>query len=201
VARAATDPASERLFHFVQLDFAGSLRLPAGRWVVRHSSEDETTHVLVVEDLSGDKPTKKQRRIKEAPAPGTLTITRLTVVDALDRKIDSAERIADAVATVDRALHARALAGRDDHCLLSTPPWIGLRVGTGLGEQVAHSDWLEAEEIPLAETHKASRRRAEPVKGRFAELLGGKGTAEEQEQLDEAPGLVELLREVLSRRA
>ena len=200
VATAKTDEAPDGVFRFVQFDFAGSLGLPVGRWVVRESDESETSNVLIVEELAGDKPNRKQRSIKAPPATSTLTFTRVTVVDVIGTDVDQAGRIADAVAVVDRALHARALAGPESHLQLSTPPWIGMRVGTGSGEQVAHSDWLEAEEIPLPETQKASRRRAEPVKGRFAELLGGKGTADEQEQLAEAPGLVELLREVLSRR-
>ena len=201
VAKAATDALPEGHFKFVQFDFAGSLGIPAGRWVVRDSEESETSHVLIIEELAGDKPSRKQRSIKAPPAASTLTLTRVTVVDVLNLGLDQAGRISDAVTVVDKALHARALAGREDHLQLSTPPWIGLRVGVGSGEQVAHSEWLEAEEVPLPETQKASRRRAEPVKGRFAELLGGKGTEDEQEQLAEAPGLVELLREVLSRRA
>ena len=200
MARAKTDEAPDGLFRFVQFDFAGSLALPVGRWVVRESGEAETTHVLVVEELAGGKPTRKQRNIREAPAPPTLTICRVTVVDAITRKLGNAERVKAAVSVIDRALHARALAGREDDHLLSTPPWIGLRVGTGSGEQVAHSDWLDAEEIPLPHTQKASRRRAEPVKGRFAELLGGKGTAAEISQLAEAPALLAQLRESLKPR-
>ena len=200
MARAKTDEDPDGVFRFVQFDFAGSLALPVGRWVVRKAGDAETTHVLIVEELAGDKPTRKQRSLREAPAPPTLTISRVTVVDAISRKLGSAERIKAAVSVIDRALHARALAGREDHLLLSTPPWIGLRVGTGSGEQVAHSDWVEAEEIPLPHTEKASRRRAEPVKGRFAELLGGKGSATEISQLDEAPALLTDLRAALKPR-
>ncbi len=200
MARAATDDPSERIFKFVQFDFAGSLGLPVGRWVVRIAPDAETTHVLVVEELPGDKPTRKQRSIKQPPAPGTLTISRITVINAVDADLERAEQIKAAISVIDRALHAKALAGREDNSPLSTPQWVGMRVGTGTGEQVAHSDWLEAEEIPLPETHKASRRKAEPTKGRFAELLGGKGTEVERAQLAEAPAHLKKLRELLSRR-
>ena len=200
MARATTDEPAERQFKFVQFDFAGSLGLPPGRWVVRESPNDATTHVLVVEELPGDKPTRKQRSIKQSPAPGTVTISRITVINAVEVDLEQAEHIKAALEVVDRALHAKALAGREERSLLSTPQWIGLRVGTGSGEQVAHGDWLEAEEIPLPETHKASRRRAEPLKGRFAELLGGKGTEVERVQLAEAPAHLKNLRELLSRR-
>ena len=167
---------------------------------MRESEDAETTHVLIVEELPGDKPTRKQRKVRQAPQAGVLTLSRVTVVDAVEVELERPERIKAAVAVVEKALHVKALAGRDPHSLLSIPQWIGLRVGVGSGEQVAHSDWLEAEEIPPAESQKASRRRAEPVKGRFAELLGGKGSAEERAQLEESPELVNALRDLLSRR-
>jgi hypothetical protein len=150
--------------------------------------------VVIVSDLAGDKPNRKQRRIKSPPQPGTLAITRVTVVDALGSELLRAERIADAVKVVELALHARAVASRDRAALLVPPPWIGLRLGVGSGEQVAHGDWSEAEEIPLPETAKASRRRAEPEKISFAEILGGNGSEEDRTVLQQLPVMLEQIR-------
>jgi hypothetical protein len=79
-----------------------------------------------------------------------------------------------AIATVNRALHAYAIAGHDPGIAqLARAAALAVRVGFGSGEELADSRWTRAVEVP----HRPERvRRADALRPieRLAAVLGGR---------------------------
>jgi hypothetical protein len=185
-----------RLFGFAQFEFAGTLAVADGRYVLR---EEEIERVLVLETLGAPAPPRRRRRrSREAEAgasPTTLPLTRATAVRASEpfgAREDAAswleaasvdEGIVDAlvgegIGLINRALHAHAVASGDPHVQALTPrAAVAVRLGYGSGEQVASGEFSAAREVD-AEAGAATRRqqRAEELRPqeRLAAVLGGR---------------------------
>ena len=74
----AQGPVTEdRRFRFVQWEFAGRLGPPPGRYVVRRYAGDDVREVVVVTEGVRAAPARPRRE-----PPGTVPVTRVTVIDA-----------------------------------------------------------------------------------------------------------------------
>lgn len=189
-----------RLFGFAQFEFAGTLAVPDGRYVIR---DDAGERVLVLETVGAPAfPRRRRRRPREADPsspPATLPLTRATSIRAFepfDSEEDASRWLAEAIAAeesidllvsdgisvLNQALHAHAVASGDPNVQILTPQRVfAVRLGYGSGDEVAAGDYTAAREID-AQAGASSRRRqrAEELRPqeRLAAVLGGR------EQLD-----------------
>jgi len=185
-----------RLFGFAQFEFAGTLAVADGRYVVRDSGLER---VLVLETLGAPPAARRRRRrAREADAdapPASLPLTRATTVRASEpfaaeqeaaRWLEKAsgdeaevdELIAEGIGLLNRALHAHAVASGDPNLQSLTPRRaVAVRLGYGSGEEVASGEFSAAREVD-ARAGAATRRqqRAEELRPqeRLAAVLGGR---------------------------
>ena len=185
-----------RLFGFAQFEFAGTLAVADGRYVVR---DGEVERVLVLETLGAPSPARRRRkRSREAEAgalPASLPLSRATAVRASEpcdaeegaaRWLEQASNdekavdtlVAEGIGLLNRALHAHAVASGDPHAQALTPRGaVAVRLGYGSGEQVADGEFSAAREVD-AQADPATRRqqRAEELRPqeRLAAVLGGR---------------------------
>jgi hypothetical protein len=189
-----------RLFGFAQFEFAGTLAVPDGRYVIRDEAGER---VLVLETVGAPAiPRRRRRRPREADPsspPATLPLTRATSIRAFepfDAEEDANRWLTEAVASEDtidlllsdgigvlnRALHAHAVASGDPNVQILTPQRaFAVRLGYGSGEEVAAGDYTAAREVDTQAGNSSRRRqRAEELRPqeRLAAVLGGR------EQLD-----------------
>ena len=183
-------------FGFAQLEFAGTLTVADGRYVVRNGDEER---VLVLETLGVPAPVRRRRkrpRQAERDTPPTpLPLSRATVVRAFApfaTEEEAGRWLTEAVATegsidrlisegigvLNRALHAHAVASGDPHAQTLTPGRaVAVRLGYGSGEEVADGEYTAAREVDV-QGGGASRRqqRAEELRPqeRLAAVLGGR---------------------------
>ncbi len=190
-----------RLFGFAQFEFAGTLAVADGRFVVR---DDGRERVLVVETLAAPPPARRRRRRpRDARAdqlPTELPLARVTVVRAFEEFEDedaaqawlgvasSEEKTVDrlveeGIDDLNAALHAHAVASGDPHPQALAPRRaVTVRIGYGSGEELADGIFTAAREVDLGQGGIASRRRRRDEElrpqQRLAAVLGGR------EQLD-----------------
>jgi hypothetical protein len=185
-----------KLFGFTQLDFAGTLAVGDGRYVLR---AEERERVLVLETLAAPAPPRRRRRrAKEARAdsgPATLPLTRATLVRAFEKfraEEDAlawleasvgAEDTVDAlieemIGALNQALHAHAVASSDPQPQALTPRLaVAARVGYGSGAEVADGQFSVAREIDVRAAGGSRRQQlAEEMRPqeRLAAVLGGR---------------------------
>lgn len=193
-----------QLFGFAQLDFAGTLAVADGRYVVRDGAGER---VLILETLGASPPSRRRRRTRPTEAgaePRPLPLTRATVVRAfepfaeesqavrrLEETLASEEAldraIEEAIEVLNRALHAHAAAGGDPHPqALSARRAVVARLGYGSGEEVAGGGFTEAREVDPNAGASRGRQRTEELRPqeRVAAVLGGR------ERLDACETLV-----------
>lgn len=185
-----------KLFGFTQLDFAGTLAVGDGRYVLR---DGERERVLVLETLGAPpSPRRRRRRAKEANAddrPTTLPLTRATLVRAhkqfatsehalgwVETSVAEEEAvdalIEETIGVLNQALHAHAVASGDPQPQALTPRLaVAARIGYGSGAEVADGQFSDAREIDVR-TASGSRRQqhAEEMlpQERVAAALGGR---------------------------
>ena len=167
-----------KLFGFAQLDFAGTLSLADGRYLERDEDEEQ---VLVIRTLGAPPPPHRRRRkakgVDPEPSAEPLPLARATAIrafapfadgDAARRWLDDAteaeetadEIVADAVALLNRALHAQWVAAAEPHSAELTPERaVAVRIGFGAGEEVADGRFSEAREVDVWATGASRRRR------------------------------------------
>ncbi len=185
-----------KLFGFAQLEFAGTLAVADGRYVVR---DGEKESVLVVETFGAPAPpTRRRRRARQAESDAELrplALTRVTAVRAFEefsdehagrRWLDEATEAEDKVEVLaeegigllNRALHANGAASGDPHSYeLALERAATVRLGYGSGEELANGRFTEAREVDVrAGTRSRRRQRAEELRPqrRVAAVLGGR---------------------------
>jgi hypothetical protein len=186
-----------QLFGFAQLDFAGTLLVADGRYVLR---EGDKERVLVIETLGAPPaPRRRRRRPRDVDGdatPETLPLARTTVVLASERFASANEAsdwlqgavateeaidslVDEAIDLINRALHAHGVASGDPHLQALTPRLaVATRLGYGSGEEVADSSFSAAHEVDVRTGGSATRRqqRAEELRPqeRLAAVLGGR---------------------------
>lgn len=183
----------------MQLEFAGTLDVPDGRYLARGADADGGQRVLVVDTTGAPSPRLRRRRRPKPAEPETepspLPLTRVTVVRAHE-PFDSAEEaghwldrelaeqgaqealVADAIGLLNRALHAQAVASANPRGgALGAEGAVTVRVGYGSGEEVAAGRFSTAREVDVgAVTGSRRRRRDEELRPqeRLAAVLGGR---------------------------
>jgi hypothetical protein len=179
----------------VQLDLPGRVAVADGRYLARDGGPDGAERVLVVETLGAAPPPGRRRRRPRPAEPGgqpTLPLARVTAVRAfqpfdsdaeagswLDEALATEEAldatVAEAVALLNRALHAQAAASADPHLAeLAAERALGVRVGYGSGEQVASGRFALAHDVDVRGGSSRRRRREEELRPqeRLAAVLG-----------------------------
>lgn len=153
----------------MQWEFAGRLGPPAGRYVVRRFAGDDVHEVVVVTEAEAPR-----RRAARREAPGTVPVTRVTVIDAetsADPDAEAWQRRAEA--TLVQFLTAHRVAAADP-----TAPDPGramvVRAGTGSGEQVAAGEWSEVRELAAPEPPKQPKRSQHRPAERLAALMSAR---------------------------
>ncbi len=190
---------TERRFGFVQWEFAGRLGPDPGRYPVRRFAGDDVRQIVVIGGYQAPRRTllPRPRRAKavKAPEPAAVDVTRATVIDAaplyerdaaeawleLAAGARSDEVVADALAVLNRAVAAQRVSAVDPLLADADPARaLVVRVGYGLGEQVAEGDWESARELP---SPSERRSRALVPQQRLAALLSGRDVALACEEL------------------
>jgi hypothetical protein len=157
---------------------------------VRRYAGDQAQQVVVIGGLAAPRRSRfGNRRPRPAePGPAPVEVTRATVIAAgsLDGEAGAeawlkeasgaaAEAtVADALAVLNRALHARRIAAADPYAREVVPGQaIVTRVGYGTGDEVAEGVWTAARELP-AEPQRAAGEAALRPQERFAAILAAR---------------------------
>lgn len=190
---------TERLFGFVQWEFAGRLGPDPGRYPVRRFAGDDVREIVVIGGIAAPRRTVLPRRARRVRAVGEpelapVEVTRATVIDAVPMlERDAAEAwleraagdeseaaLAGALAVLNRAVAGHRVAAADplvaDAGLARA---LATRIGYGRGEQVADGEWEAARELPTG----PRRSSALVPQQRLAALLSGRDVALACEEL------------------
>lgn len=187
-------------FGFAQLDFAGTLPLADGRYLVSTGAEGDSVLAIATVGAAAQ-PGKRRRRprdVEAGTAPAALPLTRATAIRAFapfeepaeaERWLEEAceaeetadELVEDGIALLNAAVHARAVAAADPHLGALTPERaVAARIGYGSGEEVAEGTWTEAREVDVWATGASRRRRRQEdlrPQERLAAMLKGRERA------------------------
>lgn len=195
-ALASTPQSSITRASFVQLELAGKIGLPEGRYLVR---EGEAERVLIVQELDAPRPQRRGRRRTRPVAPSEpeeVPVTRVTVTGAalddvsagsawLKETLGDRERgmqeIRDATRIVNRALNALRAEARDPLVQeIGVTKALAVRVGHGTGDELAEGRWTEASQLP-----QPRRGRLDDVEpqSRVAAVLAGRDEVHPAETL------------------
>jgi hypothetical protein len=147
---------------------------------------------------------RRPRRSEAEPDRSTLPLTRATAIRAFAPFEDAAEAarwldeaseaedtvdvlLGEAIALLNRALHAQAVAAADPGAALVLDPEsaIATRIGWGSGEETAYGRHRDAREVDAGPTGSRRRRREQDLRPqeRVAALLGGRERADACETL------------------
>jgi hypothetical protein len=181
------------LLPFVQLEFPGSVGIGDGRYLAR--SDGEASEVLVAATLGAEPAVtgrRRRHRANRAPAdPGApaLPMTRLTVVtptklgpdeakrwlDDVSKDAEAAEaQVGAALRLVNEAIAAQRAGAQDPYVHeLDSARAVAIRVGFGLGDEVAEGEWSDARELRLG-AERARRTEALQPQERVVAVLGGR---------------------------
>jgi hypothetical protein len=184
----------------VQLELPWVLGPPDGRYVLRGHA-GEPAHVLILETVQPPPRSARRRRrprlrpAEPEPAPTAPAISRATLVgarplegdDAAQEWLAAADPAAEADAAVDvlnGVLHAQRIVRADPFVReIAREQALVVRVGIGLGDEVAHGRWTDAVLVPPPAARSERRVRALRPQERFAALLGGRDVALAAEEL------------------
>jgi hypothetical protein len=178
---------------------------PDGRYVLRgHAGEPE--HVLVLETI-GAPPRRRRRglfggrgprsggRVAPEPPPTPVPLTVATVIGAVPfgdadtaaawlAGSDLLVETRTAVAVLNGVLHVQRVVSADPFVREVSPEQaLAIRIGIGVGDEVAHGRWTDAR--ALAPWHAEPGRRSDVLRPqeRFAALLAGRDVALAAEEL------------------
>jgi hypothetical protein len=180
----------------VQLELAGSIGLPEGRYLVR---EDDAERVLIVQELDAPRPQRRGRRRARSVAPGDpeqVPVTRVTVTggsfddaesgsawlkETLRDRERGTKELRDATRIVNRALSALRAEARDPLIQeIGATKALAIRLGHGTGEELAEGRWTEASQVP--QPHRGRLHDVEP-QSRVAAVLAGRDEVHPAETL------------------
>lgn len=174
-----------KLFGFVQFELAGRLPLADGRYLAGPGTGDGTEEWVLVVKAAGAPVTPERRRRRRGRStapdsePAPLPLTRVMAIRAssplagpaeaarwLDEACeaeDTVEILADeAIAPLNRALHAHAVAAEDPHGReLSPEAAERILIGYGSGEETADGRFSDARQVDLAPRSSSRRRQRE----------------------------------------
>jgi hypothetical protein len=188
----------------VVFEFPWALGPQDGRYTIREQLGEAPAHVLVVRTLGAPERRRLVRRggrtrALQAPAdppPAPVQTTRAALVDAAPLAgdevasswlagADLAALADDALARLNRVLHAQRIAAADPYVReVALRQALVVRIGFGDGERVAEGRWDRARELPrpVAGTARARSAALRPLP-RLAALLAGRDVALACEEL------------------
>jgi hypothetical protein len=165
-----------KLFGFVQFDFAGRLPLADGRYL----ADGEETVIVLKGTEAPAASRRRRRRARSAPEesePAPVALTRATIIRASTPLADQAEAARwldevceaedtievlaeEAIAPLNRALHAHAVAAADPRSRELAPEQAErVLIGYGSGEETADGRFSDARQVDLAPRASSRRRR------------------------------------------
>jgi hypothetical protein len=181
---------------FVQLELAGRIGLPEGRYLVR---EEDAERVLIVQELDAPRPQRRNRRRARPVSPAEpeyVPVTRVTVTgvsfddaesgsawlkEALRKRERGAQELRDATRIVNRALSALRAEARDPLVQeIGATKALAIRLGHGTGEELVEGRWTEASQLP--QPHRGRLDGVEP-QSRVAAVLAGRDEVHPAETL------------------
>jgi hypothetical protein len=181
---------------FVQLELAGKIGLPEGRYLVR---EDDTERVLIVQELEAPRQRRRGRRRARPVEPGEpeqVPVTRVTVTggsienaeegsawlkEALRDREQGSRELRDATRILNRALSALRAEARDPLVQeIGATKALAIRIGHGTGDELAEGRWTEAMQLPPP--HRGRLDDVEP-QSRVAAVLAGRDEVHPAETL------------------
>ena len=196
--------SGSRRFRVVQFEFPWELGPQDGRYTIREHLGEAPGHVLVLRTLGAPErrllPRRRERaRPVQAPPelpPEPVATSRATLIDTAAlagaeaaaswlAAADVDALAADALARLNRVLHAHRVAAADPHAReVALAQALVVRVGFGDGERVADGRWDQARELPRA-SGAPLRPRAAALRSheRLAALLAGRDAALACEEL------------------
>jgi hypothetical protein len=194
-----------RLFGFIQFDFAGSLAVTDGRYLI---SDGKREQVLVIETLGAPPPARRRRkRPRDAEVgepPAELPVARATLVLAFNEFEDeqaaetwlsqttASEEATDQLVEqgmdeLNQALHTQSVASGDPYPQTVTPARaVAIRIGVGGGDALADGAFTSAHRVdPGLGPISRRRQRDEELRPqqRLAAVLGGREQLEACETL------------------
>lgn len=181
----------------MQFDFAGPLPLADGRYLTRSAGGEESVLVLqrVGAPAAGGRRRRRPRRVEADDEPTPLTLTRATAIRAfapfeadgeaarwLDEACEAEDTVDvlvdEALALLNRALHAQAVAAADPNSRseLAAEGAERILIGYGSGEEVAVGRFRDARQVDVGSRTSRRRQREEELRPqeRVAALLGGR---------------------------
>jgi hypothetical protein len=180
---------------FVQLELAGRIGLPEGRYLVR---EGDAERVLIVQELDAPPPRRRRRRARpvEPSEPEQVPVTRVTVTgvalegpaegsawlrEATGNRERGTEELRAATRIVNRALSALRAEARDPLVQeVGATQALAIRFGHGSGDELAEGRWTEARE--LTPPRRGRLDDVEP-QSRVAAVLAGRDEVHPAETL------------------
>ena len=169
--------------------------------MLRDSAAEADLRVLVIATLGAKERRlfgrKKTRTLEPEPEPEAVTTTRATLIRGIpldeagrsDWMVEPETRVPGELAVLNRVLHAHRLAAADPYVReVAVEDAIIVRVGFGLGEEVAEGRWTDAVEpgdLEGAALRRLRSQRAEALRPqeRLAAILGGRDAALACEEL------------------
>ncbi|HWH92453.1 MAG TPA: hypothetical protein VNT03_01215 [Baekduia sp.] len=179
-----------------------------GRYVLRgHAGEPE--HVLVLETIGAPPRTRRRRlfgrggargtgtgrRVEAEPEPAPVPVTVATIVGAVPigdadvaaAWLEAADLRAEAHAAVEvlnGVLHVQRVVSADPYVReVLAEQALAIRVGIGVGDEVAQGLWSEARALSPVDVSVQRRAHALRPQERFAALLAGRDVALAAEEL------------------
>ena len=168
-----------------------------GRYIVRDAGDEDALRVLVITELGAPERRvlnrKRSRKAPSEPDPAPVQTTRATLVRGrpLASDAEAKEHLArgelavdEELAILNRVLHLHRVASANPAIReVARDDALVVRVGVGLGEQVAEGRWEQA--IEPGSGHAGRVRRVDRLRPqeRLAALLGGRDAALASEEL------------------
>lgn len=188
---------SDKLFRFVQFEYAWPLGPDDGRYLLRDHAGEDAHHVLVFESWATTVGRGSKRWGREPPVqsvPAETGLSRATLVETtavteseaagwLQRTGDESpgEAVDEGLDVLNGALRAFRAAAADPYAReVTARQALTIRIGYGAGVEVAEGAWTQARDLPRdgdgrrGRRRRASRNAALRSQERFAALLGGR---------------------------
>ena len=180
-----------RRFRFVQFEFAWPLGPDPGRYSIREHLGEGIRWIIVLNVLGAPERRLLRRRrgardVPPGPSPSPVVTSRATLIDtvAMDgeraaeawlRSADLEALASDAVARLNRVLHAQRVATADPATReVALSRALVVRIGYGDGERVADGRWERASELVRGSEPGPLRRVSLRPQERLAAVLAGR---------------------------